>query len=366
MAEVGAVFPAFLAQRSAETLTLESGATTPRRFSSLQREHRATRQAAGLFDFSFMCCIEVSGAASLEFLQFLQTRTVAALGRNRIAYTLLLRDDASVLIDATVWRIADDRYWLFAGDLTLSTQIAAVARNFAVQLIDRSRGLAVMAVQGPVSHRIVDEVLTDAGVAALPYFGFTKTEFSGAECRIARIGYSGESGYELIVPDAVAAELWVELLAAGEPHGMLECGFDAADTLRMEAGHILYSRELAAHVTPAELGMARLVDNERAEFRGAPALRAQRWRPPARRLTGLLPQRAVAVDATIPACVNAGDAVVTSVCRSPLFEREIALGFVHPDDAYAGTVVRLAGGARAQVVRLPFYDPARVLPRRPL
>src|SRR4029077_7440359 len=100
-------------------------------------------------------------------------------------------------------------------------------------------------------------------LAALPYFSFQRAIFGEAECWIARLGYSGETGYELVVSDAVAVSLWQALLRAGTGAGLVECGFDAADTLRIEAGHILFTRELASKVTPFELGLARLADLDR-------------------------------------------------------------------------------------------------------
>lgn len=334
-------------------LTIVPGIKTPRSFSGAQREHLATRQAAGLFDFSFMGCLEVTGTGSREFLRALQTRSVDALAQGRIAYTLLLRDDASVLIDATLWQLDRDRYWLFIGRRSDFAYVAGAARGFAVTLSEKSSQLAVIAVQGPASRAVVERAFGRTPFPALPYFGFAQLEFAGRECWLARIGYSGETGYELVIADAAAPMLWEALRSAGENQGLLECGFEAIDSLRIEAGHILFTRELAAPVTPVELGLARLIDAYRPDLGSAPA----------RRLTGLLPERETVADTILPARIMEGNAVVTSTCWSPLFERHLALGFVHASDAYAGTAVRLAGGARARVVRLPFYDPPRLRPR---
>ena len=132
----------------------------------------------------------------------------------------------------------------------------------------------------------------------------------------------------------------------------------------MEAGHILFTHELAAPVTPSELGLARLVDFYRPLFRGGQALRAQRWQPPQRRLVGLLPAADSADETLLPAQIRRGTAVMTSACWSPLLERLIGMGFVNNNDARPGATVLLNGGVRARVARLPFYDPARCLPRR--
>ncbi len=167
-----------------------------------------------------------------------------------------------------------------------------------------------------------------------------------------------------MIADAAAPALWKALLAAGADCGLLECGFDAVDSLRVEAGHILFTRELALPVTPLELGLAPFVDFYRTPFRGARALQAQRWRAPRRRLVGLLPAADAAADQRLPGCISPGSAVMTSACWSPLYARCLGIGFVAPEDIYPGTRLSLSSGIRAEVARLPFYDPGRSLPRR--
>ena len=189
--------------------------------------------------------------------------------------------------------------------------------------------------------------------------------FGNAECWIARLGYSGEAGYEIVIADTAAAALWESLLEAGRDAGLVECGFDTIDSLRIEAGHILFTRELASPMTPFELGFARLVDLDRREFYGAAALRRCRRQEPPRRLVGLLPAQDAEAELGVPRRLEAGSAIMTSACWSPLLGKRIGMGFVAAGDAAPGTLVRLASGARARVARLPYYDPAKVLPRRP-
>ena len=356
-------FTDFLATRSTATLAIAPGITTPRCFSDARREHLATRRTAGLFDFSFMGCAQIKGAACRAFLNSLQTRALDGLQPGRIAYTLLTRDDGTVLNDATVWRVAGDCYWLFSGRRSDFEHVARCAGDFDVAVTEISQGHAVIALQGAASSRIIGRCFGGQQLAGLPYYGFRQLNFAGGVCWLARIGYSGETGYELVIAAAAASNLWRELLAAGADAGLVECGFDAIDTLRIEAGHILFTRELAAAVNPFELGLARLVDLYRSPFRGAPALRTQRWQPQ-RRLVGLLPAAATTADPSLPGRIASGSAVMTSACWSPLYERWLGMGFVAADDAYPGTSVKLRDGMRASVARLPFYDPARILPRK--
>ena len=137
--------------------------------------------------------------------------------------------------------------------------------------------------------------------ADLPYYGFAESDFAGRRCLVARLGYSGEAGYEIVVAADDAPALWEALRTAGAADGLEECGFTAIDTLRIEAGHILFSNELALEVTPYELGLARLVDHYRKPSTGMTALAARRFHEPQRRLVGLLldgPASPVAGDST--------------------------------------------------------------------
>jgi aminomethyltransferase len=358
-----ASFASWLARRSAEQIEFAPGVATPRSYGDARREHLATRRAGGLFDFSFMQCAEIVGSRALDCVEALQTRRLVGLSPGRIAYTLLLRDDGSVLNDATVWRFKGDRFWVFTGRRADHAAIASFATDFDIA-IPPEADRAVIAIQGDIGRRAIERVLSGIDLGALPYYAFREVRFGETECWIARLGFSGETGYEIVIADGVAPALWDALLAAGADAGLVECGFDATDSLRIEAGHILFTRELASHVTPFELGFGRLLDFVGRDFVGARALRQTRWDAPRRRLVGLLPAVGSEAQTGVPAELDEGTAVMTSACWSPLFERRIGIGFAAASVAAPGSAVALRGGGRAQVARLPFYDPAKVLARR--
>jgi len=316
-------------------------------------EHLATRRSCGLFDFSFMSHLEIAGARARAFLDRLQTRNLAALTPGRIAYTLLLRPDGTVFIDATVWCLAPDRYWLFTGRRSDFGLVAEAAQEQGVTLRDLSGANAVLALQGPESARVLERHLgAPPGIA---YFGFREATLAGVPVTLGRLGYSGELGYELIVPGDAVAGLWRKLAADAR-----ECGFDAANSLRIESGYILFANELAGPVDPFELGLERLVSFDARAFIGSEALRAVRWREAERRLVGLdgFARRDCAALAGLPL------AEATSRVRSPTLGRELALGFAAREAAAPGAIVSIAGAEFARVCRLPFFDPGRVLPRR--
>ena len=283
-------------------------------------EHLATRRAAGLFDFSFMGLYEFPDIASA---QRVQTRPLAALAPGQLAYTLLLKDDGAVLIDATVWRLDAGRFWLFTG------------RRSSFGGRDRSGEHAILALQGPASGRILSRLVGADAVAALRYFHFMQNPML-----VARLGFSGELGYELLVPAAEAPALRQTLLDAGRVDGLRECGGAAADSLRIESGYVLFDREIDGRANPSELGLERLAGKS-FEVR--------------KKLVGL-----EILDGPAPARLPAAE--VTSECVSPTLGRPIALGYAGAEIS-AGNAVRLADGRLARVARLPFYDPERRRPR---
>ncbi len=310
--------------------------------SDAHAEHLATRRRAGLFDFSFMGLHEFTDMRDLEALQ---SRALARVAPGRIAYTLLLEEDGRVFNDATVWRHPDGRWWLFSGRRGDERWIAERAQPRV-----RSGEHAILALQGPASGAILERVIGEPAVRSLRYFAFADSRISDTAACIGRIGYSGELGYEILVGATAEKDVRRTLLDAGAGLGLVSCGFPAANSLRIESGYVLFDRELSGRELPVELGLARLVERRRS----APAIASQR------RLVGLRIEPARQQLRSRPWLPMAH---VTSECDSPLFERTLALGFVAAEDAIAGSLVALQDGRAARVARLPFYDPARRLPR---
>jgi glycine cleavage system T protein (aminomethyltransferase) len=302
------------------------------------QQHLATRQAVGLFDFSFMSLCEIAGSGAPALLERLQTRALDGIQPGQLVYTLLLRDDGAVFIDATLWRHADGQWWLFTGRRSDIYWIAERAAGFDVRIRERSGELAVLAVQGPSSGTVLARFARTELVRSLRYFHFV--QHGGTV--IGRLGFSGELGYEIMLPADQAPITRKALLDAGRDFGIVECSFAAADSLRIESGYVLFGKEIDGRANPRELRLERLVSS-----------------PPkfglTRKLLGLeILDRPPRADLPL--------AQVTSECFSPVLGRQIALGFGAPE-ACAGDHVRLADGRLAAAVRLPFYDPGRRLPR---
>jgi len=286
-------------------------------------EHLATRRAAGLFEFSFMGLYEFYEKAEL---QALQTRNLDAIVPGQIAYTLLLKEGGAVDIDATVWCLDRERFWLFTG------------RRSSFGGHDASGAFAILALQGPASGWILARLIGPDAIKNLRYFRFLEKD----ELIIARIGFSGELGYELLVPASEGAALRQKILEAGRNEGLRTCGWATADSLRIEAGYVLFDREVDGRANPRELGLERFAP--KIEFDAA------------RRLVGL-----DILDE--PGRTELLPAKVTSECFSPTFGKALALGFVSTPTIGTGSAVRLGDGRIARVAALPFYDPERRRPR---
>ncbi len=327
------------------------GLQVPLRFGDPLSEQRATRRAAGIYDFSFMAIFDIEGSGALAFLGRLQTRDAARLRPGQLRYTLLLTDEGRVHNDASVWNLGEGRYRIVTGRPSDIALLERCASRHEVS-IRPLRG-AVLSVQGPASA----ELLRALGATALPpFFRFAEARLAGIAGTVARIGYSGELGYEVFVPARDGPGLWNALMRTGRSAGALECGFEAADALRIECGFVLFSRELALPVSPEEIGLGRLVEGTAARGPRASA---------SRRLVGLLPLREAPLAAGAPAAavIAPGVGLLTSAADSALFGRRLGLGYVDAADACPGTLVQLAGGGRARVARLPYYDPVKRRPR---
>jgi aminomethyltransferase len=286
-----------------------------------REQHLATRRSAGLFDFSFMGLFQFQGRTQLERLQ---SRDLSAIEPGRAAYTLLLNEDGSVFNDATVWNMGNDRWWLFSGRPSDIAWLGAGSRG-------RSGEHTILALQGPDSGRVLARVIGANAVRGLRYFRFLAHD----GMLIARLGYSGELGYELIVPRDEEAKLHARF------SDVPACSFEAANSLRIEAGYVLFDREIDGRANPRELGLERLAPGR--QFAAT------------RKLVGLEIETGYA-SPELPW------ARVTSQCNSPTLATGIALAFA-PPDVRAGDFVRADNAYLARVVSLPFYDPERRRPR---
>jgi len=337
----------------------------PVNYGSQIDEHRAVRTDAGMFDVSHMLALDVEGAGARDFLRYVLANNVDRLKTpGKALYSCLLKPDGTVQDDLIVYFLHDDFFRLIVNAGTAEKDIEWFRerlreRQSAVTLTPRT-DLAIIAVQGPNAARALPEALPSAAklVSTLKPFHAAILEDALGEVMIARTGYTGEDGFEVVLPAAAAADLWTRLSGAG----VAPCGLGARDTLRLEAGMNLYGQDMDETVTPLESGLAWTIDlASPRDFIGKSALNA---RPPARQLIGLvLLDKGGVLRAHQKVHTDRGDGEITSGTFSPTLNQSIALARL-PAGIAAGDKVKVVVRDRAlaaRVVKLPFVRNGKVL-----
>ncbi|HUH14233.1 MAG TPA: glycine cleavage system aminomethyltransferase GcvT, partial [Longimicrobiales bacterium] len=219
-------------------------------------EHKAVRQAAGLFDVSHMGELEVRGPEALELVQYLTTNDAARLVVGQAQYSVLCREDGGALDDCIVYRQAD-RYMVVVNASNLAKDrswILSHAGGFDAEVEDRSDATGLIALQGPRAQEILAP-LTEVDLDGVAYYHFAEGRVAGRQALVSRTGYTGEDGFELYVPAEDAATIWRALREQGGPAGLIPCGLGARDSLRLEMGYALYGNDLDESRTPLEAGL---------------------------------------------------------------------------------------------------------------
>lgn len=336
-----------------------AGWDMPLRYTSHLAEHETVRTAVGLFDLSHMAQIFVTGNQAAAGLNrcFISPMDKLAVGRAK--YSMLTNAAGGILDDLIVYRLAEDEYLVVANASNREVVVAEVTARCQeadpdIAVNDRTLERAIIAVQGPNSAA----VMTDAGFAVgeMRYYSVMPATFNQADVLVARTGYTGEDGFEIYCDAAVASDLWHHLMQVGQAANIAPCGLACRDSLRLEAGMPLYGNELNAELTPADVGMGRMVKFDH-DFVGKQALQDAEARFA---LIGLQGEgrRAARAGSTV---VVAGEQVgeVTSGILSPTLGYPIALARVRIPAPEVGTEleVNVRGKSQAMtVVQLPFYS----------
>ena len=334
-----------------------AGWDMPIQYQGTMSEHQAVRERVGVFDLSHLGKVEVRGAGAHDALQHALSNDLDRLTEPGAAqYTLCLTDDGGIVDDLIVYREADG--YLLVPNAANWPKVADAVRASdpgGAEVVPRP-DIAVLAVQGPRAPELVAQIFPVS--ADLPYMHLAPATYRDAPARVCRTGYTGERGFELLVPGAVAPALWEELFERGEPFGVVPVGLGGRDTLRLEMGYALHGNDISTDTDPFEARLGWAVAMDKGNFRGRDALAARKEAGPKRLLVGLL-----SGDRLIPRhgmAVLDGDrpvGEVTSGTFSPTLRQGIALAYVLPDVAPKGTELQVdVRGRRGQVTvtRPPF------------
>jgi len=334
----------------------------PVRYTSDLAEHHAVRTAAGLFDISHMAEFLVIGATAAAFLDEVLAGRISTMRVGKAKYSLVLAEDGGIIDDVIVYRIAEDRFLVIANAGNRDAVTAAFAERVPHPglLEDVSDHFALIAVQGPAARAVLEATAgvedVDPSLDRLGYYAFAAATFAGEALFVARTGYTGEDGFELLVSNRHAPALWDALLAAGTPLGLVPAGLAARDTLRLEAGMPLYGHELSRDIRPAQAGLSRVVAVDKPSFVGKVGVDPVETAPV---LVGLVSEGRRAGRAgydVYDGDIRVGE--ITSGALSPTLGHPIAMAYVDPAASAAGTVLHIdVRGTRipATVTDLPFY-----------
>ncbi len=340
-----------------------AGWQMPMQYSGIVDEHRRVRASVGLFDVSHMGRFYVSGAGSRAALDELVTNGVGVLPEGKALYSPLCKPDGTILDDLLIYNFGDhflvivnaanadkDRAWMLAH------------LPSGVTLTDRTAETALVAVQGPHAEELVARVAGEA-IRDLAYYTCMNAMVDGATLQVGRTGYTGEDGFELVIPAARAAEFWERLETQGADLAVGPAGLGARDTLRLEMGYCLYGNDIDETTTPVQAGLGWTVKWDKPSFIGRDILVAEKEAGPARKLVGFLAGDARAIPRHGAAVLSEGEEVgfVTSGTFGPSLERAVGMAYVRSDRSKLGT--RLQVSVRnalvdLEVVKRPFYQKA--------
>lgn len=347
-----------------------AGWTMPVQYpSGIIAEHLAVRERCGLFDLSHMGRVWVRGPDALALAQLCATRDLARVPQGGAAYALLCKDDGGILDDVIAYVLAPTEVLFVFNASNREKDVAWFTaqrdtRRLDATLQDRTRETALIGVQGPRAQATLQPHCL-ADLDPLAGYTFVQTQVLGKPALVARTGYTGEDGFEVLVEGADAPAVWEALL--GDPSGAVACGLGARDTLRTEAAMALYGHEIDERTNPYEARLGWVVSLSKGEFVGREALARLKEQGPRRTLVGLLVEEGGIPRPGFP-ILREGDGtvgVVTSGTHSPSLKRGIALGYVpagrgEPGERY---MIEMRGRpVPAEVAPLPFV-PHRTRPR---
>jgi aminomethyltransferase len=332
------------------------------------KEHTAVRESVGIFDVSHLGKAMVSGPGAADFVNATLSNDLSKIHAGKAQYTLCL-DESGGIVDDLIAYWHDDEHVLLIPNAANTAEVVRRLRAEApegVKVVDHHDDYAVLAVQGTRSDEVLEKVGLHTGH---DYMSFVEAELrasdgatEGLGVVVCRTGYTGERGYELVVANSAAGELWDQLMAAGEEWGITACGLGARDTLRTEMGYPLHGQDISLDTNPVEAGLSWAVGWKKESFWGREAVTRIKEEGPKRRLRGLvavgrgIPRPGMGV--TLTQDVPLAD--ITSGTFSPTLKKGIGLALIPTmvaEDAEVGVDIR---GRREifQLVKPPFVDPS--------
>jgi aminomethyltransferase len=332
-----------------------AGFEMPVQYTGLVEEHLTVRSHVGIFDLTHMGELELTGSGALATVNMLSCNDASQLQVGEIQYGCLTNERGGIIDDILIYR-TEQGFLLVVNAANTAKDYAWIKQHLQpeTQLVDRSAETTLIAIQGPKSAPLVEEVLS-LSVSGLRNYTFMEPEYKGVKVLLSRTGYTGEDGFELYFPNAFAEELWDAFLNQGEKYGVKPIGLGARDTLRLEARMPLYGNDIDDETTPLEAGLGRFVKLDK-EFIGREAIQKQKEEGLRRRLVAF-----TMIDKGIPrhgypllSLDGQELGAVTSGTHSPSLDHPIGMGYVQVESAQPGTEILVQirkNQARAKIIK---------------
>ena len=339
-----------------------AGWDMPVRYGSILDEARAVRTDVGLFDVSHMGRLRITGAGAENLLNAVLSVDVSRIGVGRGRYNLVCDDDGGIVDDCIVYRRGATRFLLVPNasntDAVLDRIASAKARGgagFDADIQNRTDATAMIACQGPRAQDAL-QTLSERDLSDIPPFRVRPARVNRSPALVARTGYTGEDGFEIIASPEDGAALWRALMNRA---GATACGLGARDVLRLEAGLPLHGNDIDISTNPYEAGLGRFVDPDRDGCAAGAALRRLRDEQPSRKLVGFtMVGRGVARQGYPILRDGRRVGEVTSGGPSPTLDLNIGMGYLASERSAPGTRIDIEIRGRpveARVAALPFY-----------
>lgn len=316
----------------------------PVQYQGIVQEHRAVRNAAGLFDISHMGEVWVTGVRAERFLNDVLTNDVSSLGPGQGQYTLMLNEQGGVIDDLLVYKLAQDQFLLVVNASMIEEDVLWLRSlsNEGVEVDDQSSQWAGFALQGPRSAGIASRLLK-LGMQLPSRNEIVLLSFPESEVWLARTGYTGEDGFEWFCRAEFAPFWWEEILKAGEVDGLVPCGLGARDTLRLEVGFPLNGSDLSPQRSPLQAGLGAFVKLGKGNFVGKTSLEAEKTQGVPFRLSGLVMKGKTPPPRAHYGVFHEGIQIgeTTSGSLSPSLQNGIAMAYLPTLLANPGTEVEI-------------------------
>ena len=331
---------------------------------TIMDEHKTVREKVGLFDVSHMGEFFVSGKDSLAFLQKLVPQDVSKLTDGKAVYCQLLNKSGGIIDDLIIYKLEENHYLLIVNASRIDEDINWLIRNqaeFDCVIDNQSHNYSLLAVQGPLAADLIEK-LGFSKENQPESFSITKTFLSGCEVWLSRTGYTGEDGFEVMIPNKYAVFMWNEILDKGQPFGIKPIGLGARDTLRLEAALHLYGNDLNENLTPIDAGLKWSVSKDKTEdYNGKNKILEQIASKPDYKMIGFkMTQRAIPRHEYEIYYENEKIGYVSSGGVSPTLSEYIGLGIIKNDerikiDSEIEILIR-DKMYKAKVVKKPFVE----------